>query len=60
MTAEQRRRAGAALWATKETASEQAQVALLIAKHLKFRPKTVMGLDADRKTRYLASVPEVP
>ena len=60
MTAEQRRRAGAALWAAKDAASEQAQVALVVAKHLKFRPKTVMGLDADRKARYLASVPELP
>ena len=60
MSAEQRRRAGAALWAATDAATEQAQVVLLVAKHLKFRPKTVMGLDAERKARYLASVPEVP
>src|ERR1051325_4092938 len=27
---------------------------------MKFRPKTVNGLDDDRKARYLASVPDVP
>jgi hypothetical protein len=59
MTAEQRRRAAAALWSTVEATNEQAQAALLIAKQMKFRPKTVSGLDADRKARYLASVPDV-
>ena len=59
MTAEQRRRAAAALWRTEEAAAEQAQAIMLIAKQMKFRPKSVNGLDADRKARYLASVPEV-
>jgi hypothetical protein len=60
MTAEQRRRAAAALWNADEAASEQKQAALLIAKQMKFRPKTVSGLDDDRKARYLASVPDLP
>ena len=60
MTAEQRRRAAAALWESDEAASEQKQAALLIAKQMKFRPKTVSGLDDDRKARYLASVPDLP
>ena len=58
MTPEQRRRAASALWAEPEATSDHRQAALLIAKHMKFRPKTVMGLDEDRKTRYLASVPD--
>ena len=60
MTAEQRRRAAAALWDADEAASEQKQAALLIAKQMKFRPKTVSGLDGVRKARYLASVPDLP
>jgi hypothetical protein len=60
MTAEQRRRAAAALWDADEAASEQKQAALLIAKQMKFRPKTVIALDEDRKARYLASVSDLP
>ncbi len=32
----------------------------LIAKHVKFRPKTIAGLDAEGKARHLASVPTLP
>src|SRR5687768_2728098 len=60
MTTDQRRRAAAALYATAEAKSEQQQAAALIAKHLKFRPKSVNALDADKKARYLATVPEIP
>ena len=60
MTADQRRRAGAALWAADDNVNEQRQVALLVAKQLKFRPKTMNALDADRKARYLANVAELP
>jgi len=60
MTVEQRRRAASALWSADEAASDQKQAALLIAKQMKFRPKTVSGLDDDRKARYLASMPDLP
>jgi hypothetical protein len=60
MSAEQRRRAATALYGNPEARSEQQQGAQLIAKHLKFRPKSVGSLDADKKARYLANVPEVP
>jgi hypothetical protein len=60
MTPEQRRRAASTLWTADEATSEQAQAVLLIAKHMKFRPKTVTGLDAERKTRYLAGVLDLP
>ena len=60
MTTEQRRRAAAALYATDEAKSEQQQSVGLIAKHLKFRPKTANALDAEKKARYLATVPEIP
>jgi hypothetical protein len=60
MTPEQRHRAASALWGEDEATSDQMQAALLIAKKMKFRPKTVVGLDAEHKARYLASVPDPP
>ncbi len=60
MTAEQRLRAAAALWGDDEATNDQMQAALRIAQQMKFRPKTVSGLDGDRKARYLASVPDLP
>ena len=60
MTADQRLSAAHALWRDDEAKSDQAQAVGLIAQHLKFRPKTAMGLDQDRKARYLANVPTVP
>jgi hypothetical protein len=60
MTLQQRRRAASALWGGDEATNDQMQGALLIAKQMKFRPKTVMGLDDERKARYLASVPDLP
>ena len=60
MTGEQRLRAAAALWRDAEATSDQMQAALLIAKQMKFRPKTVIGLDPDRKARYLAVVSDLP
>ena len=59
MTAEQRLRAAQALWREREAAGEQMQAALLIAKQRNFRPKTVVGLDNDRKARHLAAVSEL-
>jgi hypothetical protein len=60
MTPEQRQRAASALWTEDEATSEQMQAALLIAKKMKFRPKTVMVLDDQHKARYLASVLDPP
>ena len=60
MTVEQRRRAASALWDADDATNDQQQAMLLIAKQLKFRPKTVSGLDDERKARYLASVPDLP
>ena len=59
MTAEQRLRAAQALWREPEAAAEQRQAAQLIAQQRKFRLKTVLGLDDERKARYLASLPDL-
>jgi hypothetical protein len=60
MTAEQRLAAARAFWSDDEIADDQVQAALLIAQRKKFRPKTVIGLDLDRKARHLASMPSLP
>ncbi len=60
MTADQRLAAAQALFHDDEAKDDQAQAAVLIAQQLKFRVKTVNGLDVDRKARYLAAVPSLP
>jgi hypothetical protein len=56
MTIEQRQRAARAFWSDEDAADDQVQAALLIAQQKKFRPKTVVALDLDRKARHLASL----
>lgn len=60
MTPDQRLRAARAFWSDEDAADDQLQAALLIAQQKKFRPKTVVGLDLDRKTRHLASLLSLP
>jgi hypothetical protein len=60
MTLEQRQRAARAFWSDEEAANDQVQAALLIAQQKKFRPKTIIGLDVDRKARHLASLATLP
>lgn len=60
MTPEQRTAAARAFWLEEQAANEQMQAVLLIAQQKKFRPKTVAGLDDDRKTRHLASIANLP
>jgi hypothetical protein len=60
MTLEQRQRAARAFWEDEEATNDQVQAALLIAQQKKFRPKTVISLDVDRKTKHLASMATLP
>jgi hypothetical protein len=60
MTADQRTRAAHAFWADPDATDDQVQAALLIAQQKKFRPKTIIGLDIDRKARHLATLGAVP
>ena len=60
MTFEQRQRVARAFWQDAEAVDDQTQAALLIAQQKKFRPKTVAGLDVDRKARHLASLGSLP
>jgi hypothetical protein len=60
MSAEQRQRAARAFWSDEEAADDHVQAALLIAQQKKFRPKTVVGLDVERKAKHLASIAALP
>jgi hypothetical protein len=60
MTTALRLDAARAFWADEEATEDQVQAVLLIAQHKKFRPKTLVGLDLERKARHLASLPSLP
>jgi len=60
MTLDQRQQAARAFWRDESTADDQIQAVLLISQQKKFRPKTVITLDEDRKTRHLASLATLP
>jgi hypothetical protein len=60
MTAEQRLNAARAFWQSDEAGDDQVQAVLLIAQQKKFRPKTVMTLDEERRARHLASFASIP
>jgi hypothetical protein len=60
MTSEQKLKAAQAFWADEEGTDDQVQAALLIAQTKKFRAKTVLSLDDDRKAKHLASLPTLP
>ena len=60
MTVDQRQRAARAFWSDEDATDDQVQAALLIAQQKKFRPKTVVSLDLDRKARHLASLVSLP
>jgi hypothetical protein len=60
MTSEQRLEAARAFWHDEQAAEDHVQAALLISQLKKFRPKTVVSFDEDRKARHLASLASLP
>jgi hypothetical protein len=60
MSAEQRFQAAKAFWLDEQATDDQMQAALLISQQKKFRPKTVVALDEERKARHLASLVSLP
>ena len=60
LSLDRRTRIARAFWADEEATDDQVQAVLLIAQQKKFRPKTVIGLDIDRKARHLATLGTVP
>jgi len=60
MNGAQRLASARAFWADDEAVDDQIQAALLIAQQKKFRPKTVVSLEDERKARHLASLATLP
>lgn len=60
MTLDERQRAARAFWRDESAGDDQIQAAMLISQQKKFRPKTVVALDDDRKARHLATLPNLP
>ena len=59
MPADLRVSAASAFWADEQAQLEQAEAAALIARQIKFRPKSVFSLPVDRKARHLAGIVQV-
>lgn len=51
--------AAKAFWADDQAALEQAEAVALIARQIKFRPKSVLSLSHDKKARHLAGLAQV-
>jgi hypothetical protein len=51
--------AATAFWADEQAQLEQAEAAALIARQIKFRPKSVFSLPIDRKARHLAGIVQI-
>ncbi|MEP7117298.1 MAG: hypothetical protein ABI880_06945 [Acidobacteriota bacterium] len=51
--------AARAFWADANAALEQAEAIALIARQIKFRPRSVQSLSTDRRAKYLVGLPQV-
>ena len=60
MTSDQRLEAAHAFWNDEQAANDQIQAVLLIAQQKKFRPKSVLALDEDRKARHFSTLSGLP
>jgi hypothetical protein len=60
MTSTKRFEVARAFWLDEQATDDQLQAVLYISQQKKFRPKTVVSLDEERKARHLASLPSLP
>ncbi len=51
--------AATAFWSDEQAALEQAEAVALIARQIKFRPKSVVSLTVEKKARHLAGIAQV-
>ncbi len=59
MPAELRAQAAAAFWNDDQATLEQAEAVGLIARQIKFRPRSVLSLSDEKRTRHLATLPQI-
>jgi hypothetical protein len=60
LPAERRAAAAELFWADEQSAEQQVEAIAAIAGHMKFRAKSVLNLPREKKTRYLAALPNMP
>jgi hypothetical protein len=60
MTSEQRLIAARAFWSDEQATDDQIQAVMLISQQKKFRPKTVLSLDDERKAKHFAGLATLP
>lgn len=59
MPGELRTEAATAFWTDEQAALERAEAVALIARQIKFRPKSVLSLPVEKKAKYLAGLAQV-
>ncbi len=59
LPSERRIAAADLFWADEESAEQQIEAIAAIAAHMKFRTKTLYGLSADKKSKYLSTLPTI-
>jgi hypothetical protein len=59
MPTEQRVAAARLFWDDEESADQQIEAVAAIAQQMKFRTKSVLGLEPDKRARYLAQLPTI-
>src|SRR5262245_58563610 len=57
MPMERRLDAADLFWSDEHSADQQLEAVASIATHMKFRPKSVLGLAPDKRAKYLATLP---
>jgi hypothetical protein len=59
MPLDRRTEAAGLFWEDEHSADQQLEAVAAIANHMKFRPRSVVGLPVEKKAKYLASLPNV-
>jgi hypothetical protein len=59
MSLEQRLRAAEPFWKDEQSTDQQVEAIAAIASHMKFRTKSVLNLPAEKRIKYLASLPTI-
>lgn len=59
MSLEQRLRAAEPFWNDEQSTDQQVEAISALASHMKFRTKSVLNLPAEKRIKYLASLPTI-
>ena len=59
MSAERRLDAAELFWGDEQSTDQQVEAIAAIASHMKFRTKSVLALPAEKRVKYLATLPNV-